>query len=88
MVDIQKEEFLQRLDVRLVAMSGMLAYHEKYIASLLISDRDDCRKAHRIIEEMRNEIYDYIVKTDSEIQNAFDRVKKEIEESEDAKNET
>ena len=81
MLDFEKEEFLQRLDVRLIAISGMLAYHEKYTASVLCDNRQ-YREVERNIDKVRQDFHDYIFKTDKEIRDRFDRIKKEISEGE------
>lgn len=74
MIDLEKEEFLQRLDIRLVAISGMLAYHENHIMSILC-DRKGAREMRQHIEQVRNEFCEYILKTDKEIQANFERLK-------------
>ena len=79
MIDLDKEEFLQRLDIRLVAISGMLAYHEKYTASVLCNQKQ-YRDVEKRIEQTSRDFIDYIFKTDKEIRENFERIKKELTE--------
>lgn len=82
MIDFEKEEFLQRLDVRLVAISGMLSYHEKHIASALC-DYKQFRDVAKRIEEARQDFHNYIFETDKQIRENFERIKKEMLEGEE-----
>ena len=79
MIDLDKEEFLQRLDIRLVAISGMLAYHEKHTASALCNQKQ-YRYVEKRIEQTSRDFIDYIFKTDKEIREKFERIKKELTE--------
>ena len=81
MIDLDKEEFLQRLDVRLIAISAMLAYHEKHTASVLCNAKD-FRNVSSHIDQTRQDFHDYIAKTDKEIRENFERIKKEMSEGE------
>lgn len=83
MIDFEKEKFLQRLDIRLYAISGMLEYHEKHIANILCKDRE-YREAQRNIEKMRRDFLEYIAKTDREIRDKFERLIKEVKTDEEA----
>ena len=79
MLDFDKEEFLQRLDIRLVAMAGMLSYHEMYTASVMCTQKQ-YRDVEKRIEQTRKDFIDYIFKTDKEIRENFERIKKELTE--------
>ena len=81
MIDFDKEEFLQRLDIRLCAISGMLAYHEKYTVSVLCNNKQ-YREVERNIDKVRQDFLDYIFKTDREIRERFEQIKKESEDTE------
>lgn len=77
MIDLEKEEFLQRLDVRLVAISSMLACHEKYISSALC-DPQAYKKSNKIIDDTTERFREYIFDTDKKIQEQFEQIKKEL----------
>lgn len=77
MIDLKKEEFLQRLDIRLIAISGMLAYHEKVMANTLCNHKQ-YRDVDRQIEQIRQDFHEYIYKTDKEIREKFERIAKEL----------
>lgn len=77
MIDLEKEEFLQRLDVRLVTIASMLAYHEKYIASTLC-DHKHYRDVEKRLDRICQDFHEYVFKTDKEIRENFERIKKEM----------
>ncbi len=79
MIDLEKEEFLQRLDIRLGAISGMLAYHEKYIASSLCEPKQ-FRDVIRNIDKAQQDLIDYITKTDEKIREDFEQLKREVKQ--------
>lgn len=83
MIDFDKEEFLQRLDIRLITLSGMMSYLEKNIASALC-DRKQFRDVEKRIDEARQHFHDYLFATDKEIREKFEQLKKQM--SEDLKN--
>ena len=72
MIDFEKEEFLRRLDLRVSAISSMLAYHEKMVANLVVKpskyrEVEECiDKAHRgfmeFIQEHDNKIREFFAK--------------------------
>lgn len=82
MIDFEKEEFLQRLDIRLGAMAAMLAYHEKHIVSSLCINASEYKQAEKHIDKTQQALTEYIAKTDREIRENFERIKKEIEGAE------
>ena len=77
MIDFEKEEFLRRLDLRLGAISGMLAFHEKHIAMSLCGDRKQLRDAEQYIDKAQQDLIEYIAKTDKEISEYFEKLKSE-----------
>lgn len=79
MVNLEKEEFLQRLNVRLAAMSSMLEVHESYIASISCNPNQH-QEVRKAIHKIHVDLFEYIDKTDKQIQEAFARVKKEMME--------
>lgn len=81
-IDFEKEEFLQRLDIRLSAMSAMLAYHEKQVIGSLCSNLSEFKQAEKRIEKSQQFIAEYITKTDREIREKFERLKQESEDTE------
>lgn len=80
MIDLEKEEFLQRLDIRLGAIAAMLAYHEKHIVSSLCSSNASAfKQAEKHIDKSQQALTEYIAKTDREIRENFERIRKELE---------
>ena len=77
MIDFDKEEFLQRLDLRLATISSMLAYHEKFIANIHLK-ADKYREAEKYINKAQTDFLNYIVNTDKEISEQFMRIKAEL----------
>lgn len=75
MIDLEKEEFLRRLDIRLSAISGMLAYHEKHIASSLCKP-EQFRDVVRNIDKAQRDIVTYITETDEKIREDFGQLKR------------
>lgn len=76
MIDLEKEEFLRRLDIRLGAISGLLAFHEKHIAMSLCDSRQ-LRDFERHIDNAQQDFIEYIAKTDKEIREYFEKLKAE-----------
>mgnify|MGYP003306035166 CR=1 FL=1 len=77
MIDFDKEEFLQRLDVRLGAISAMLAYHEKFIADIRLK-ADKYREVEKYINKAQTVFLNYIVNTDKKISEQFLLIKAEF----------
>ena len=80
-IDLDKEEFLKRLDIRIFAISGLLEYHEKYIASIKIHERNKFLYEQERIERTRRECLESICKLDKEIQEYFEKIKNEVTEN-------
>lgn len=78
MIDFDKEEFLQRLDIRLHVIAAMIEWHEKYIVSTTIRDRSRSLDAQREIERMRQELCECISKLDKQVQEHFQSLKNEL----------
>ena len=79
---IDREELLQRLDLRICAMCALMESHEKYIVSLSASDeRRD--KLFRTIERENKRVLDSIAKVDNEVREHFNKLRQEYNVSEE-----
>ena len=79
---IDREELLQRLDLRIRTMSELMAAHEKYIVSLLVSgnERD---KAIRRLDKSQKDFIEAVAKIDNDTKEHFDKLRKEYNVSEE-----
>lgn len=84
MIDFEKEEFLQRLDIRLSAMAAMLAYHEKHVAFTACNNASEFKQAEKRINNAQQNVTEYIAKTDREIRERFERLIKEVKAADKA----
>ena len=80
MIDLNKEEFLLRLDIRLGAMAAMLAFHEKHIAYTACKNASEYKQAEKRIDNAQQDIAEYIAKADREIRENFERIEKKMQE--------
>ena len=78
---IDREELLQRLDLRIRTMSELMVTHEKYIVSLSVSG-DKREKAIRQIEKAHKDYIEAVVKIDNDTKEHFDKVRREHNVSE------
>lgn len=78
---IDREEFLQRLDLRIRAMSALMVTHEKYILSLSVSGEKREKHCHTI-EKANKEWLDAVSKIDNEIRENFNKLRQEDNVSE------
>ena len=78
MIDLEKEVFLQRLDLRLATISSMLAYHEKFMANTYLK-ADQYKKVEKYINEAQTNFLNYITNTDKEISEQFNLIKAKFE---------
>lgn len=76
MIDLEKEEFLARLDIRICAIVSALGSHEKYLCKDL--PHEDFKEAIRQIDKANKEILAYISKTDQKIQENFWNMKQDL----------
>lgn len=76
MIDFDKAEFLNRLDVRFAAFSALLEMHEKYIISLCES-RKVFKDATKAVEKHHREIHKFIEETDKKIFDFFENAKRD-----------
>ena len=79
---IDREELLQRLDLRIRTMSELMATHEKYIVSLSVSGNGR-EKAIRQIEKSHKDFIEAVVKIDNETKEHFDKLRQEYNVSEE-----
>ncbi len=82
MIDLEKEEFLQRLDIRIAIISEMLAYHEKHLLADL--PQKAFRKAELNIDKMCLDFNNFIQKTDERIKNMFEEARSGIQKKREA----
>ena len=73
---IDREEFLQRLDLRIRTMSQLMVAHEKYIISLSVSG-EQREKHFREIEKANKEFLDAIAKIDNDEKEYFNKLRQE-----------
>lgn len=73
---IDREELLQRLDLRIRTMSELMVAHEKYIVSLSVSG-NEIEKVIRQIEKSHKDLFEAVVKIDNETKENFDKLRKE-----------
>ena len=79
---IDREEFLQRVDIRIRAMSALITSHEKYIISFSLGGEKK-EKAMRQIEKANIEFLEQIAKIDNDTRERFDKVRQEYNVSEE-----
>lgn len=78
MLDLDKEEFLKRLDIRLVTLTNALSYHEKILASAVLN-HDVYIKMEKNIDKACMDLMNYIVETDQQIHDKFAEIRKEMQ---------
>lgn len=76
MIDIDKEEFLARLDIRIATITSALAYHEKYLLTDL--PKKEFNEAKRAIDNMNTRFNEYVKEMDEKIREHFDKLKEKI----------
>lgn len=81
MIDLDKAEFLHRLDVRFAAFSALLEMHEKYIISLCESNKV-FKGATKAVERHHRELHKFINETDAKIFDFFEKAKLEADKQE------
>ena len=79
---IDREELLQRLDLRIRTMSELMIAHEKYIISLLVSDNER-EEVIREIEKSHKDFMEAVVKIDNDTKDHFDKLRQEYNVSEE-----
>lgn len=79
---IDREELLQRLDLRIRTMSELMQAHEKYIISLSVSGNER-EKAIRQIEKSHKDFMESVVKIDNDTKEHFYKLRKEYNVSEE-----
>ena len=79
---IDREELLQRLDLRIRTMSELMVTHEKYIISLSLSgnERD---KAIRRLDKSQKDFIEAVAKIDNDTKEHFDKLRQEYNVSEE-----
>ena len=76
---IDREELLQRLDLRIRTMSELMATHEKYIISLSVSGNER-EKAIRQIDKSHKDFIEAVAKIDNDTKEYFDKLRKEYKD--------
>ena len=79
---IDREEFLQRFDIRIRSMSALITSHEQYIISLSLGGEKK-EKAMRQIEKANIEFLEQIAKIDNDTRERFDKLRQEYNVSEE-----
>ena len=77
-LDLDKEEFLQRLDLRIHSIAALLEYHEKHLVAATARNRSESLNRQKEIEGARRELLENISALDIQIQENFERIKNEI----------
>ena len=77
MIDLDKEEFLKRLDVRIGVISSVLAFHEKYLLRDL--PRKEFLKAEKCIDDMNLKFNNFILETDEKIKLIYEEARSHIQ---------
>jgi len=79
---IDREELLQRLDLRIRTMSELMLAHEKYIISLSVSgEKRD--KMFSQIEKANKDFIEAVAKIDNDTREYFDKLRQEYNVSEE-----
>lgn len=78
-IDLDKEEFLQRFDARVHILASMLEFHEKHIAGMCSKSRSECMSWQKDIEKARKDILDSLTNIDNDIKTHFNEIRTELE---------
>lgn len=84
MIDLDREEFLARLDIRIAAITSALAYHEKYLITDL--PKKEFIEAEKVIDRTNLRFNEMIKENDRIIREQLEKLKADIAK-EDCKNE-
>jgi N12 class adenine-specific DNA methylase len=76
MIDLDKEEFLQRLDIRIATISALICTHEKYLCRDV--PRKDYIEVQRSIDRLNQELVETMHDVDRKTKNAFAKLKEKI----------
>lgn len=77
MIDIDKEEFLYRLDLRISAISCLLSTHEKYLCRD-IQNRKSYIEMQKAIDNANEKLMESMHEIDERIKNGFDGLRLEM----------
>lgn len=75
MIDFEKEEFLQRLDLRIHIIAGLIESHEKYLVATTVTNRSQSRGNQNEIGQAIKEFLKRFSEMDKQIQEHFDKMK-------------
>ena len=78
MIDLEKEEFLQRFDLRVHVIASILEYHEKWLAATITSGRSDSREIMKNIEGAKKDAWECLCKLDEQVREHFEKLKNEL----------
>ncbi len=76
---LEELQFLNRLDIRIGAIMGLLEYHEKYIVAMSGAKREEVDRHIKQIERTHKQIIDQLSKSDKQICENFEKCMKELE---------
>lgn len=74
---IDREEFLQRLDLRITVISCLISTHEKYLCRDL-QNRKSYIEAQKTIDKANERLMESVRKIDEEIKERFEKLRKEF----------
>lgn len=80
MIDLKKEEFLHRFDIRLMTFTSVIFQHEKFLASQFCKP-EQRRDFEERLDTLQKSLFENISKVDAEIQERFEQLRKESEKS-------
>ena len=82
MLDLEKEEFLKRLDIRITAISSILAYHEKHIVLGILGETTsgEFEKQYKNIDEAQLAFINYIQDADEKMKKLYEEARAKLEE--------
>lgn len=80
---LEELQFLNRLDIRIGTIMGLLEYHEKYPVSMSGAKREEIDKHFKQIERTHSQLIENLSKNDNHICEQFEKCMKELEEREE-----
>lgn len=78
MIDFDREEFLQRFDVRLAFLSNLMQTNENYIISMTPVDKSKYEELLKQNKKYHSDLIDWITQKDREVRESFEKMKAEI----------
>lgn len=85
-VDLEKEMFLQRVDLRITHLGCILGYHEKILLNVIAKTPKQAKEFQDMIDKHHKGIFDICKESDSKIQDFYKEVEKKLMENENNEN--